>query len=384
MLELRTQDKQREFQNDGRNRSEHQTLFFIFHFCSLVLLLIGAAGLVYNVVRWVRTGEGSFAQFGIIGSAMLMGFSVIVFINSRLLKFLFDSDRLRDLYANTISQDIQTSVAPTEHLKKDVEMLRGQIEQSVLLMREIAENTLLDDAARKKKYELHAYEESKQTFAQVDRLAAAREWSQIRLLMERLIYKYPDNLEPKRHFEQLEEMRKRLFPDELAQSRKTINDLIAISAWDKAVQHARTLLSNHPDMPQARELESQVLSDRKKFRDEHLKRMAGDIQKLIARKRWNDSLGIARQLIEKYPDSVEAEALRLQMNTMEDNAEIEKRQELEEQIKDLVKRRNFIQAVEMAKYVIATYPSSPQAAVLRNQISKLEELAQEQEKEIQL
>ncbi|NLE29284.1 MAG: outer membrane protein assembly factor BamD [Phycisphaerae bacterium] len=384
MLELRTQDKQREFQNDGRNRSEHQTLFFIFHFCSLVLLLIGAAGLVYNVVRWVRTGEGSFAQFGIIGSAMLMGFSVIVFINSRLLKFLFNSDRLRDLYANTISQDIQTSVAPTEHLKKDVEMLRGQIEQSVLLMREIAENTLLDDAARKKKYELHAYEESKQTFAQVDRLAAAREWSQIRLLMERLIYKYPNNLEPKRHFEQLEEMRKRLFPDELAQSRKTINDLIAISAWDKAVQHARTLLSNHPDMPQARELEAQVLSDRKKFRDEHLKRMAGDIQKLIARKRWNDSLGIARQLIEKYPDSVEAEALRLQMNTMEDNAEIEKRQELEEQIKDLVKRRNFIQAVEMAKYVIATYPSSPQAAVLRNQISKLEELAQEQEKEIQL
>jgi hypothetical protein len=382
MLELSKQDGRRESASETQDRSDHKILFATFSFCSIFLLLLGLAGIGWNIYRWTRFSE--LASLGIINAGMLIGFSLVIFINARLLKLLFTADRLRDQYANTISENIQTSVAPTEHLKKDVEMLRVQFEQSVLLMREIAENTLLDDAGKRKKYELNAFEESKRTFAEVDRLTAGREWSQARNLMERLIFKYPDNVEAKRYFEQVEELRKRLFNDELTQARKTVNDLVAISAWDKAVGHAQTFLANHPDMPQAKELESQVRNDRKKFREEHLKRMSADIQKLIGRKRWNDSLGIARQLVEKYPDSVEAEALRIQMKTMEDNAEIEKRQELEEQIKDLVKRRNFIQAVEMARYVISTYPSSPQARALRDQIAKLEELAREQEKEIQI
>lgn len=382
MLEFRKQDGRRESVSDPRDRSDHRALFAILFSCALFLLLLGLAGIAWNIYRWTQVGE--WASLGIINSAALIGFSAVVFINARLLRLLFTADRVRDQYANTISENIQTTVAPTEHLKKDVEMLRVQFEQSVLLMREVAENTLLDEAGKRKKYELNAFEESKRTFAEVDRLAGAREWSQARHLMERLIYKYPDNVEARRYFEQVEELRKRLFNDELTQARKTVNDFVAISAWDKALGHAQMFQGNHPDMPQAAELETQVRNDRKKFREEHLKRMSADIQKLIGRKRWNDSLSIARQLIEKYPDSVEAEALRLQMKTMEDNAEIEKRQELEEQIKDLVKRRNFIQAVEMARYVINTYPGSPQAGVLRDQIGKLEELAREQEKEIQL
>ena len=73
--------------------------------------------------------------------------------------------------------------------------------------------------------------------------------------------------------------------------------------------------------------------------------------------------------------SDDAEALRMQVPTLEANAEIETRQQLEAQIMALVKHGRYIEATALAKRVIEQYPDSPQAEALRRQIDRLEELA---------
>ena len=127
-----------------------------------------------------------------------------------------------------------------------------------------------------------------------------------------------------------------------------------------------------------------VRQQRETFRNTQLKRLADEIQKSVARKRWNDALHAARQLIEKYPDSPDAATIEEQLVTLPQNAEIEKRQQLEDRIRDLVQQHNFVQAEELARHVIATYPDSPQAQALAQQLPRLQELAGQQEKEIQL
>ena len=57
------------------------------------------------------------------------------------------------------------------------------------------------------------------------------------------------------------------------------------------------------------------------------------------------------------------------------NWEIEKRQKLEAQIMDLAKRGRYMEAVELARKVIARYPDSPQAEALRLRLDRLVELA---------
>ena len=86
---------------------------------------------------------------------------------------------------------------------------------------------------------------------------------------------------------------------------------------------------------------------------------------------------MARTLLDEYPDSAEATAVRGQMETLEANAEIETRQELENEIKDLIKHRRFAEALDLANQVITNYPESPQAEALRSQLPRLRQRAEE-------
>ncbi len=51
------------------------------------------------------------------------------------------------------------------------------------------------------------------------------------------------------------------------------------------------------------------------------------------------------------------------------------RQKLEARIMDFAKHGRYLEAVELAKKVIEKYPTSPQAEALRSQLPRLEELA---------
>ena len=75
---------------------------------------------------------------------------------------------------------------------------------------------------------------------------------------------------------------------------------------------------------------------------------------------------------------MKTDALREQISTLEANADIETRQQLETQYKAHITQQNYWEALELARRIISDYPLSPQANVLRDQIPRLEELTQKQ------
>jgi len=359
---------------------------FLYLFSLIVFIILGTcgiAGVVLGILFWIYEGHFS-GSILVICSLAVAGAAIIIYILGWLARLQAHSKQSQESFARILSRDIQTTSQPTTQLTKDLEAVRSLMSEDIALLRDINENLLLDETGRKRKIEFLAEQERKRVFAEADDLIKNKDWARARSLMSRLSDKYPDNPIIQERIAAMETLRKSAFADELLHTRKLVHDLIAISAWERATLMADMLMERHPDMTAAKELAAHVCNERVRFREEQIKRMHADIERSISKKRWNDALQVSQQLIEKYPESIEAEALRMQMSTMQTNAEIEKRQELEEQIKDLVKRHNFIQAVELARYVIEQYPASPQANALRSQIDKLEELARQQEKDIKL
>jgi len=71
----------------------------------------------------------------------------------------------------------------------------------------------------------------------------------------------------------------------------------------------------------------------------------------------------------------DSETLRAQLPTIQNNAEVEERQEIESQITDLAKHGRYIEAYNLARHLVDKFPDSPQADVLRPQLTRLKELA---------
>jgi len=90
---------------------------------------------------------------------------------------------------------------------------------------------------------------------------------------------------------------------------------------------------------------------------------------------WKKALQLATMVIQRFPRSPEAQALRMQLPTLQENAEIQIRQHMESEIRELIKQHRFDEALRIAHELLQQYPDSPQAAVLREQLPRLEEKA---------
>jgi len=353
----------------------------------LILFAIAAAVLIFIcVVMSIRPAWGGSTRVlatlaAVFAFLTLCGLAVIAFILAMHLRLA----RRAVGYERPSPGKPQESPPGDLHaLTERVTELSRTMSRAVHLLEEVNENTLLDEPSRQVKFELFARQHRNAVFLEVDRLFHRRRWAHAAVLLDGLDQKYPDNDDVKEYVKNLNELRKQALSEDIARTRKNIDNLVAISAWDKAAAEAETLLEQHPDAEPVKQLVAHVLQQRERFREEQLKRLSNEIQKCVTRKRWTDAMQAARQLIDKYPDSPEAAGIEDQIPTLTENANIEKRQQLEEQIRDLIRRRNFLQAQELAGHVIETYPDSPQANALRGQLAKLKKLAADQEQEFRL
>lgn len=360
----------------------------LFLILAMVLAVVAVAGLVFAFLAVLPAVPEDYHFLAVLGAVFLtvisVGLAALVFLAAVLVRLRRESMRHLGRFVPPVQVSGSSGSLDGRVVAEHLAQLNEAMVRAADLLHEINENTLLDQEGRARKYELLARTQREEAFRQVERHIRDRNWAQARAVLEGLEHKYPGNHDVRQHLTRLDGLRKAAFDEDYARVKKRIDDLIAISAWDKAAIQAEALLEQHPDSERAKELVIHVSQQRQKFRDEQLKRISADIQKNVTRKHWNEALQAARQLLERYPDSVEAEAVENQIPTLEKNAEIERRQQLEEQIRDLVQRRNFIQAVELARHVIETYPDSPQASALAQQMARFEDLARQQEKELQL
>lgn len=251
----------------------------------------------------------------------------------------------------------------------------GRMSDVLRLLEDIRDNSLLSDEERREKRLRVAEEDLSEAEAAVRSLVSRGEFVQGQQIAERMVHKYPTDERTARLVKDVDQARERREGDDVSSVVRQVEDLISISAWQRAGELAQQLKDRYPDSVEARQLLLRIERDHRLFMDEQRRRMYAEIQRFVTRRRWEEACTAARAFIERFPGSEEAAALLAQMATLETNSEIDIRQKLEVRIMDYAKHGRYIEAVELARKMIEKFPDSPQAEALRLQLPRLEELA---------
>lgn len=145
-------------------------------------------------------------------------------------------------------------------------------------------------------------------------------------------------------------------------TRRVAEEAIADGRWDLAEQSVQALFFDHPTSARCRRL----------WDDTRRARLYAHIQARVADHHWAEALAATEEFLERFPGSSEADVLKGQVDTLRANAEILRRKQYETKFKELIATQNYREALRIARHVIDQYPESPQAGALRDQVPLLE------------
>ena len=162
--------------------------------------------------------------------------------------------------------------------------------------------------------------------------------------------------------EKIEQAATRNEPLDFARTRRLVEEAVHEGQWERAEQFVQTLWRDHPQSQRCRKL----------WEETRRARLYAHVQQSSTQHHWLEALAAAEEFLQRFPESFEAETLRMQLETLKANAEIQQRKQYEERFKDLVAAKHYLEALRLAQAVIAQYPDSPQAHALRTQVPILE------------
>jgi outer membrane protein assembly factor BamD (BamD/ComL family) len=161
----------------------------------------------------------------------------------------------------------------------------------------------------------------------------------------------------------------------LIETRERVEDLMAVSSWDQAFAQASRFVSNFPGNVEGKQLLDRVTLEREAYVETTSNRLYEEIKSDIARRHWRRALAGATRLLERSPGHRRSAMIRPQLKTIQQNAEIEERQEQERTIQELIRAKRFPEAIDRAEVLLETFPNSPQAESLQKLLPKMKELA---------
>lgn len=251
------------------------------------------------------------------------------------------------------------------------------LEQLVRLTGEVRDIGLLNAGEREQRLQMEADELMRRLEQEVPALLREHNWPEAYRRVQRARLRFPslknwDTLE-----QQVEAARAGVAAQDIEAAEREMNDLITLGAFDRATQVLQDLQRRHPGNPRVEQITRQVALSRDKAAAEERARLMAQAQTATDARRWQEALQRVELMLNKYPHSPEAQELRQQLPTLRDNAEIQTRQQMESDIRDLIQARRFPDALRVAKELIERYPRSPQAEVLRDQLPRLEQRAAE-------
>jgi hypothetical protein len=152
---------------------------------------------------------------------------------------------------------------------------------------------------------------------------------------------------------------------------EAVEGLVAAGDLDAAAAAIAAFASAHPEAPEPADLSRRVDEQRRKRRIEQADRLAERAEQAARTERWREAHRLASELVANYPDTPPADFARAGLETLKRNAEIEERRQLEEQFVELVSRRQWADALEVAERVLHDWPNSPQAEALRERLPRI-------------
>ena len=240
-----------------------------------------------------------------------------------------------------------------------------EAEQMVALLTDIRDLQLLPAAEREAaQARFHARAQRRAAEDVIDAINN-RQLGKARTLLQEAETAYGAAPTLERLREKINEAAKRNEALDFVRARRLVEDAIGEGQWALAEQYAHTLYFDHPDSARGRQL----------WQSTRRARLYAHIQKSAEQHHWAEAAAAAEEFVERFPDSRETQALRQQLSTLRTNAEILQRKQYEAKFKELIGTQQYDEALRIAKHVVEHYPESPQAQALRDQIPVLEKRA---------
>jgi hypothetical protein len=246
------------------------------------------------------------------------------------------------------------------------------------LLADMREILLLPEEQRMARYRTLMQLELRRRLILTNQYIDAREFHRAREELGSLTDRFGTTEDIRKMNERLAAAMRLALREDIEIATRRISDLMTMARWEHAEQYARELTQKYPDAVEPRQLLERVREERKLFDQRHRQRMHDEIQQFVNQRRWREAAGAADMFIQTFPTGLDTDALRQQLDTLKANAEIEIRQQLERHIKEHIQRKDYWAALELSRRIIAEYPFSPQANVLRMRLPRLEDLARQQ------
>lgn len=243
------------------------------------------------------------------------------------------------------------------------------------LLREVRDISLLTPEQRAQRLDAQAHSTVAVLQREVPVLLREHNWIEARNRVQAARERFPANRDWDHLEQQIEQMRAQVEQHDFENAERQINDLVSLAAWDRVDEVIKELLQRHPESERAHELAQRMRASRNEAESQQRTRLMSQAQEAVNRRDWQVALTAATTLIQRYPRSPEAQALRMQLPTLRENAQIKERQALEARYLESVKAQRFPEAVSIAREILEQYPGSPQAEKLREQLPLLEQRA---------
>lgn len=247
--------------------------------------------------------------------------------------------------------------------------------QVMVLLQEIRELALMNDAQRQQKLREAQQHRRNYMTAELQRLLELKEWSAAEGAMAAMASEFPSDSGLEELQARVAAGRKEAERDSFSQVRDRVEDLMAVWAWDQAYSDTARFVENFPDHSDGQELLARVKRERDAYIEQTASRLYEEIRSDIDRRLWRKAMTNAVKLLECAPGHRRSVAIRSQIKTIRDNAEIEERQEEEGRIQELIRSKHFPAAIDLAEDLLRRFPNSPQAESLQKLLPKMRELA---------
>lgn len=257
------------------------------------------------------------------------------------------------------------------------------LRQILTLLRELRQLAMLSDSQRQELLASTARQRHEQLRTEIDRAVAKGAWGDADAALAAFIGEFPGDGELVALKARLNQERDRAAEPALRQLQERVEDLMAIGSWDRARTLTFQFVQNYPENRAAAQLLEKLEHDAEIARDAAVQRLYQEIKSDIDRRHWRRALAGAQKLMEQSPGHRRAASIREQFATIAENAEIEQRQEMERHIQELLRAKQFAEAIDLAEQLLDRFPASPQAESLQQLLPKIRQLAIEHEVEFE-
>ena len=266
---------------------------------------------------------------------------------------------------------------PAGGLDQDRLRRRELLEQVLAELKELNTNLLLTDNQRELKRSHKQWQVAECLAAETEQALEAGDFARSETLLERLHDAVPDDPRYAQLSDRLAELRLHAEAEDIRLQTARAEDLMAVAAYDEAEGVAEDLLAKHPSAAGAIALLDRVRRERNAFRTDQRRRLYAEIQDFAERRQWRAALEAARRLVQDHAESPEAEEVSVTLPTLEANARIAEARLLRDDIRSLLERRRYGEALLAAERILQEFPETQAASELRVQIERLRDLARE-------